>query len=228
MEALELLRNWDGRSERDSAASALIEAFRLRLIDLTFEDELGQQLLHQARGSLNIALVHILEDEASPWFDDVTTSEVETRDEILLLALEGGVQDLTDTLGRSMDNWQWGELHTATFENQSLGQCGIALIESIFNRGPVPVDGTIATVNNTSYSINAPYEVSTVPSYRQIVDLEDFARSVSMHTTGQSGHPYHAHYDDMIDPWRNIGYHPMLWERADVEADAEGTLVLRP
>jgi penicillin amidase len=102
------------------------------------------------------------------------------------------------------------------------------LIESIFNRGPVPVDGTIATVNNTSYSINEPYEVSTVPSYRQIVDLEDFARSVSMHTTGQSGHPYHSHYDDMIDPWRNIEYHPMLWEQADVEADAEGTLVLRP
>jgi penicillin amidase len=228
MEALELLRNWDGRSGRDSAASALLEAFRLRLIDLTFGDELGQQLLQQARGSLNIALVHILEDEASPWFDDVTTPAVETRDEILLLALEGGVQDLTDTLGRSMDNWQWGELHTATFENQSLGQCGIALIESIFNRGPVPVDGTIATVNNTSYSINEPYEVSTVPSYRQIVDLEDFARSVSMHTTGQSGHAYHSHYDDMIDPWRNIEYHPMLWERADVEAGAEGTLVLRP
>jgi penicillin amidase len=228
MEALELLRNWDGRSGRDSAAPALLEAFRLRLIDLTFGDELGQQLLQPARGSLNIALVHILEDEASPWFDDVTTPAVETRDEILLLALEGGVQDLTDTLGRSMDNWQWGDLHTATFENQSLGQCGIALIESIFNRGPVPVDGTIATVNNTSYSISEPYGVSTVPSYRQIVDLEDFARSVSMHTTGQSGHPYHPHYDDMIDPWRNIEYHPMLWERADAEADAEGVLVLRP
>lgn len=228
MEALELLRNWDGRSGRDSAAPALLEAFRLRLIDLTFGDELGQQLLQPARGSLNIALVHILEDEASPWFDDVSTPAVETRDEILLLALEGGVQDLTDTLGRSMDNWQWGDLHTATFENQSLGQCGIALIESIFNRGPVPVDGTIATVNNTSYSISEPYGVSTVPSYRQIVDLEDFARSVSMHTTGQSGHPYHPHYDDMIDPWRNIEYHPMLWERADAEADAEGVLVLRP
>jgi len=49
-----------------------------------------------------------------------------------------------------------------------------------------------------------------------------------MHTTGQSGHAYHRHYDDMIDPWRNIEYHPMLWEQADVEADAEGILVLRP
>jgi hypothetical protein len=36
------------------------------------------------------------------------------------------------------------------------------------------------------------------------------------------------HYDDMIDPWPNIEYHPMLWARADMEADAEGVLVLRP
>jgi penicillin amidase len=47
-----------------------------------------------------------------------------------------------------------------------------------------------------------------------------------MHTTGQSGHPFHPHYDDMIDPWRNIDYHPMLWQRQDVEADAEETLIL--
>jgi len=227
-EALELLRTWDRRAGRDSAGSALFEAFRMRLIDLTFGDELGEQLLPRARSGAMVALVDFLADPACPWFDDVTTLEVETRDEILLLALEEAVEELTETLGRNMDKWRWGDLHTATFENQSLGQSGIGLIEAIFNRGPVPVDGTIATVNNTSYSLTSPYGVSSVPSYRQIVDLQDFARSVSMHTTGQSGHPYHEHYDDMIDPWRNIEYHPMLWERSDVEADAGGTLLLRP
>jgi penicillin amidase len=227
-EALELLRMWDRRADRDSAGAALFEAFRLRLIDLTFGDELGEQLLSRARTDLGVALVGILEDEATPWFDDVTTKGTETREEILLLALEQAVEELTDTLGRNMDKWRWGDLHTATFTNQSLGQSGIDFIENIFNRGPVPVDGTIATVNNTGYSLSDPYGVRTVPSYRQIVDLDDLTRSVSMHTTGQSGHPYHTHYDDMIDPWRDIEYHPMLWQRADVEADAEGTLLLRP
>jgi hypothetical protein len=32
----------------------------------------------------------------------------------------------------------------------------------------------------------------------------------------------------MIDPWRNIEYHPMWWERASVQADAQAVLVLRP
>ena len=223
-----MLRAWDGRSGRDSAGAALFEAFRLHLVDLTFGDELGEHLLRRARGTVTVALVDLLADEASPWFDDVTTPEVETRDEILLRALEGAVEELTETLGRDMARWRWGDLHTATFENQSLGQSGIGPIEAIFNRGPVPVDGTSRTVNATGYSMNDPYTVRSVPSQRQIVDLEDFTRSVSMHTTGQSGHPYHRHYDDMIDPWRNIEYHPMLWERADVEADAEGVLVLTP
>ena len=98
----------------------------------------------------------------------------------------------------------------------------------MFNRGPVEVDGDSYTVNATGYSTSDPYTVKSVPSYRQIIDLQDLTRSVSMHTTGQSGHPYHAHYDDMIDPWRNIEYHSFLWDRAGVEADAEGVLVLRP
>jgi hypothetical protein len=32
----------------------------------------------------------------------------------------------------------------------------------------------------------------------------------------------------MIDLWRNIQYHPMLWSRADVEKNVEGTLTLAP
>jgi penicillin amidase len=227
-EALDLLQAWDGRAGRDSAAAALFEAFRLQVVDLTFGDELGDSLLRKCRGSLVVALTDIMPDAASDWFDNTGTLEAETRDEILLWALEEAVTEMTESLGKDMNQWRWGELHTATFENQSLGQSGIGPVEAIFNRGPVSVDGTMATINNTGYRPSQPYGVAAVPSYRQIVDLEDWTRSVSIHTTGQSGHPYHKHYDDMIDPWRNIEYHPMLWDRADVEADAEGTLVLRP
>jgi penicillin amidase len=227
-EALALLRAWDGVAARDSAAAALFNAFRIHLIDLTLGDELGEQLLHKARGNAAVALLGLLADENSPWFDDVSTPEVETRDEILLQALGAAVEELTKTSGKDMVKWKWGDLHTATFQNQSLGQCGVNPIEAIFNRGPVAVDGSWATVNATSYDLSNPYGAGTITSQRQIVDLADLTRSVSMHTTGQSGHPFHPHYDDMIDPWRNIEYHPMLWERVNVEASAEGVLVLTP
>ena len=63
---------------------------------------------------------------------------------------------------------------------------------------------------------------------RMIVDLSDLSNSLVMHTTGQSGHSYHPNYIDMADPWRLIQYHPMYWERNDMEANAEGHLTLVP
>ena len=172
------------------------------------------RFLRRAGGELQVALVHLFEKPDSPWFDDIDTAEVESMEQMVLLALEDAIDELAETLGGDMANWRWGDLHTATFENQSLGQSGIGLIEALFNRGPVPVDGAIATVNATGYSMSEPYGVTTVPSIRHIIDLGDFEPSLAMHTTGQSGHPYNRHYDDMIDPWRNIQYHPMLWQRA--------------
>jgi penicillin amidase len=227
-EALSLLEAWDGRATRESAGAALFETFRLHLIDATFADELGEDFLREARPTVVVSLLDLLEDETSVWFDDVTTPETETRDDILLAALEEALQDLTETQGSTMRDWRWGDLHTASFENQSLGQSGIRLVESLFNRGPFPVDGSLATVNQADYSLGDPFSVQTIASYRQIVDLGDLTESVSMHSTGQSGHPYHRHYADMIALWRDVENHPMLWHREDVEASAEAWLVLAP
>jgi penicillin amidase len=227
-QAQDLLRSWDGRADRDSAGAALFEAFRVEIIDTTFEDELGAQLLEQSRGHLMVAVSNLMSDPAAPWFDDIHTVEVEDRDDAIQQALERAVDFLSETLGSNMNEWRWGDLHTATFENQSLGQSGIAPIEWIFNRGPVETDGAIGAVNNIGYSLNDPFAVSFLPSYRQIVDLGDLNQSLSIHTTGQSGHPFHEHYDDMIDLWRNAQYHSMLWTRQQVEAAAAAHLVLEP
>jgi penicillin amidase len=63
---------------------------------------------------------------------------------------------------------------------------------------------------------------------RQIVDLSDLSATLMIHTTGESGHPGNAHYDDFIDPWRFIQYHPALWDRPSIESDAESHLTLAP
>jgi len=227
-QALDMLRNWDGQATRDSAPAALFEALRGHLLTRVFEDEAGEQLLERGWGDFLVSLETLLYQPDSHWFDDIRTPEIETMQQTTLLALQDAIDELTDSLGKDMASWRWGDLHTATFENQSLGQSGIGPIEAIFNRGPVEVDGTIATVNNTGYSLNEPYAETTVPSVRHIIDLQYFEQSLSMHTTGQSGHPYNVHYDDMIDPWRNIEYHTMLWTRGQVEAAAEAHLTLTP
>jgi penicillin amidase len=83
-------------------------------------------------------------------------------------------------------------------------------------------------VNNTGWGVGSDYQVGFVPSMRMVVDLSELSNSFTMHTTGQSGHAFHRHYIDMAEPWGNIDFHPMLWTRVQVEADAEGQLTLIP
>lgn len=75
---------------------------------------------------------------------------------------------------------------------------------------------------------DAPYVIDWLPSMRMIVDLSDISNSLTIHTTGQSGHAYHPHYIDMADMWRTIQYHPMLWNPQEIEQEAESLLILTP
>jgi len=47
-------------------------------------------------------------------------------------------------------------------------------------------------------------------------------------TVGQSGHPASPHFDDLLPLWASGRYAPMLFNREDVQANAEATLVLMP
>ncbi len=228
-QALARLGSWDLQEHKDSAEAALYEATWAHLVPALF-DELSEDLREElGGGSGTMVLVHgFLTQPQSHWWDDASTATVETRDDILMRALQEGYAWLEKRQGRDMDKWAWGKLHTATFRNQSLGESGIGLVEALFNRGPVPASGGNSIVNATAWSIEEPASVVSVPSERMILDLADWQRSLTMHTTGQSGHPYHKHYGDMIIPWRDIQYHTMHWERSALEADAEGVLRLEP
>ena len=63
---------------------------------------------------------------------------------------------------------------------------------------------------------------------RMIVDMSNLDASRTVIPTGQSGHPYNAHYDDQIQLWLNGKYHPMLWSREAVEAAAVDVQILQP
>ena len=63
---------------------------------------------------------------------------------------------------------------------------------------------------------------------RQIADLSDVASSMTMHTTGQSGHVASRHYDDMIESRRLVRHHPILWDEASLRSSRPERLLLRP
>lgn len=146
-----------------------------------------------------------------------------------------------DLLGRRFGDapheWAWGRLHTVTFDHP-LGV--VKPLDLIFNRGPLPARGSGDTVNSATFDYSAfaegikPAEIGEVfavqsgVSQRLIVDLSDFSNSLSIHTTGQVGIPFHKHYADMIAPWQEVRYHPLIWEKDEIEENREGLLILEP
>jgi penicillin amidase len=226
-----LFDGWDGQQPMDSAPAALFNAFWKHLLAETFWDELPEAYRPDGNARWFEVMRIIVPQQNSAWWDNRTTPGVENRDQIFSLAFAEAVDEMEQSLGKDPQHWNWGDQHFAIFRNQSLGKSGIAPIESLFNRGPYRTAGGESIVNATGWSADAvedSYEVDWLPSHRMIVDLGNLQNSLSIHTTGQSGHAYNRHYVDMADLWRNIQYHPMNWERGAIEADAEGHLILVP
>ena len=225
--ALQVLQGWDYQAQANSAGAAIFEVFWRSLLQNTFSDDLPEAFWPEGGSRWNEVMRNLTTD--SGWWDNAATADaVETRDDILKLSFSQAVEELSKAQGKDPSAWQWGAVHTATFRNQTLGESGIGLIENLFNRGPFAVNGGEALVNATGWTASEGFEVDWLPSMRMIVDLSDLNASLSVHTTGESGHAYHPHYDDMIPLWRDIAYYPMWWERASVEGDAESHLVIEP
>jgi penicillin G amidase len=224
-----LLMEWERQQHMDSPAAALFAVFWNNLLDKAFNDDLPQDF--QARGdSLWFEIVRqLLEQPDNTWWDNEETIAVEIRDDILRESFAAALDELESLQGTDPARWNWGDLHTVTFRVGGLGESGNPLVEFLFNRGPFRTSGGASIVNATSWDARSGhYQVRSLPSMRMIVDLGDLNNSLGMHTTGQSGHAYHPNYIDMVERWAEIQYHPMLWDRSQVEAGADKVLRLSP
>jgi penicillin amidase len=230
-EARDWLFNWDYQMHMNSPQAALFGYVWYRLEQNLWEDQLGE-IGDVGGGDGNMwAVFQLMEDPENVWWDDVaTTDATESRDEILIRSFNEGYTATSTALGANRDEWRWGKLHLATFVSNPLGLSGIGVIEDFVNTGPVETSGGSDMVNATGWTFDGdnPFEVRALPSMRMIVDLGDLSASQTMHTTGQSGHPASPNYSNFVDEWRNINYHPMLFSREEIDANAASTLTLQP
>jgi penicillin amidase len=233
IEVRDMLTGWDYQNQMDLAAPALYNTFWRAVLARTFHDQLPQDYWPEGESAWFEIMRRLVQTPDSTWWDDKNTSAFEKRDDVLTLAFSDAITELEQILGKDTSRWTWGELHTVTFHNQSLGTSGIAPLEAIFNRGPYHTSGGNSIVNATGWNAAETdpmkaYQVNWLPSERLIVDLSNIPASLSVITTGESGHTFHRNYADQVNLWRNIQYHPMLWEQQQVEAAAKAHLVLTP
>ncbi|MBV6522115.1 MAG: Penicillin acylase 2 proenzyme [Gemmatimonadaceae bacterium] len=137
-------------------------------------------------------------------------------DSVLVAALDDGVADLTRRFGSDRANWQWGKIHVAIFRHP---------LSSKYDLPPASRGGDGNTVNATG---GRDFRQRAGASYREIIDLDDFDRSVVTNVPGQSADPRSPHYGDLLPLWASDQYFPLVFSRARVEAETESTLWLRP
>ncbi|MBA3947798.1 MAG: penicillin acylase family protein, partial [Herpetosiphonaceae bacterium] len=235
-QALEQVKQWDLRYEVDSVGASVFRVWYWFVVQNTMDSKLGATLAEQymagqyeRHGTFQVPLmIKLMADPHSSWFDDPATPQVETRDDIGQRSLTQAMAWLKAHYGDQPTGWSWGRLHTMTFVEEPLGDVNLGPLNRLFRSKPIPARGDNFTLDGASFVFTQPFDMDHGVSQRQIVDLGNFDHSLAIGTTGQSGLPLHPHHEDMIDMWQNIQYHPMLFNRAGVESNSEGTLTLTP
>ncbi|MDZ4770119.1 MAG: penicillin acylase family protein [Chloroflexota bacterium] len=227
-EARDYLVGWDARWNGDSGQAALYAHVARALLASLFDDQLPDD--YQADVRQLFAAWLLMEDPNNVWWDDAaTTDTVEARDDILRRALTQGVNELAAAQGANPADWSWAALHDTQFVSNPLGVSGIDLIESMVNRRADGYDGATTAINSQDWTApSGSFTITQHPSERLIIDMANFDASLSILPTGQSGHPYSPHYDDMIEPYRLGSYAALVFTRAEVEIRTKERLVLSP
>jgi penicillin amidase len=230
----------------DSVGCAAYMTFEYYLLRGLFDPRLGLNIARDYVGSTTSwqALIALLDDRGSPWWDNPATPATETRSSVVVAALDGAAKDLRATFGEP-DRWTWGREHTITFEEGSLGTSGIPVLTWYLNAGPFAVAGAAGAVDNTYSHYSAAYpdpddatykpgglrdvfDVTNGPSYRLAVDMGDLDGATIVTSSGQSGNPFDRHYGDMIPFWLNGTAVPLPFSPEAAEKATVSTLHLDP
>ncbi len=214
--AVEFLRVWNGEMDRESPEAALYAVWVDRLRERVFVPHVPPDLWQGARGNISLpTLLAVLEDPENP------LCGYACRSDALGNALDDAVAFLERRQGSNWDDWRWGRLHTAEFTHP----LGATERGAWLNRGPVERSGDRYTVNAAS---GGGFRQSSGASFRQVIDLADWDRSVASNVPGQSGQPESPHYDDLLQLWKDDRYFPLLYTRAAIEKQARQKLILNP
>ncbi len=225
------LAAWDYVADREAIGPAIWLRWFDHYRGAVWNDEWTSRGIEQPGGSWGFTgdnrrepMLEVLEymtreHPNSIWFDDRSTPERETRDEIMRSTFATAVASLAKDFGSDPAEWKWGRFNQLRIGALS-GQAELA-------RDGGPIVGTSFTVNPGG-NIGP---VGAGASWRQIVDLAQPEQSVGVYPGGQSENPASPHYADQMRLWARGEYLPldMVGKRSKLPAAAKTTsLVFKP
>jgi penicillin amidase len=208
---------WDKRLSASSSAATLYVLWERSLFRALASARLDSALVDEYLSRAPNVLVPALTQPSRVWFEADPRS---ARDGLLVTALTSAVDELRTIAGGNEQ--AWGRLHAATFAHP-LGVTATARQQ--LNIGPFELPGYAQTVMSTYGSGLA---VEGGASFREILDLADWDRSVATNAPGQSGLPGSSHFADLARLWAAGEYFPLAFSGRAVAANTETVLTLIP
>jgi penicillin amidase len=239
---VEMLAAWDCRLGKDSAAAALFEVWLTKLPANVFKPHVPAPAWPMIASRIPLLkTIDAVKNPTTRWFGESARAG---RDLAMLKSLEEAVVETKRLLGEDASRWRWGKLHVAPFTHAlAAGNAvvGAALAENrkgltlapstveewrkVFNLPAPERGGDGNTVNNTS---GTGFRQNHGASFREILDVSDWDRSVATSVPGQSGQPGSKHYSDLLPMWAKGEYFPLLYTRRKIEAMVKDVLSLEP
>ncbi|MCL5775889.1 penicillin acylase family protein [Limibaculum sp. FT325] len=226
--ALRLLAAWSGDMDRHAPEPLIFSEWMRQLTRRLAADELGP-LFGEIEGPrpLFVERVFLDIDGAGAWCDVDKTPQTETCAEIAALAFDDAMASLTRDYGTNIDGWRWGAAHVAEQKHTPLGFLGpLGLLFSVTHE----TSGGDYTIlrGQTAGKGPEPFANIHASGLRAVYDFADLDRSVMIVSTGQSGHPFSRHYDDLGDLWARGDMIPMSMQDDEARAGGIGTMTLVP
>ncbi|MFM7194380.1 MAG: penicillin acylase family protein [Bacteroidota bacterium] len=196
----DVLNEWDGAHGLDDAGPAVYYNLLAHIIWFGMGDEIGADGL---RGLLMTSVMkedypQILKNDSTKWWDDVRTTERESRTDIFNKAAARALVVLERECGKGRDQWKWGKIHQLKHPHP-LGS--VELLDGLFSVGPYPVTGGNEVINNLMFDLDTTgvFQVKGGPALRKVHDLSDLSTGKTISPSGQSGVLSSRHYSDQAE-----------------------------
>ena len=134
--------------------------------------------------------------------------------------------DLRARQGNDVAAWNWGALHHIKFDHQLAEFLSPATAASLATER-FPVGGSGDTVHRATYR-TSDFRVTSGASYRHVIDLSDWDKSLWINVPGQSADPKSPFYKNLIEAWAKGEFQQMAFSRGAVDARRADTLNLLP
>lgn len=221
-QAADLMRSWDGRMLKESAAPTLARKASAEIMRLLLEPKLGVAGEKPESGELNWKVYSSF--MRSVWMESVIVHKparwlpttYANYDELLAAVVESVVSAKDSP--KDLASWHWGGVNPVDIEHPILGKI------PLLGRWTAP---GLREQSGSSYTVKAVTRREG-PSERFTANMADLDASTLNTVTGQGGNFLSPHYMDQWRAWYEGTTFPLPFSEKAVEAAAVHRLVLEP